>query len=61
MKTDENDLASMTVNERLFACDLLQDFDLAVRSKDHVKVRKILKSVKVDELSIKKIVAQFAT
>jgi hypothetical protein len=59
MKIDESDLANMTVNERLFVCGLLQDFDLAVRSQDRARVSKILKSVKVDELSIKKIVAEF--
>jgi hypothetical protein len=49
---DKNDLMGMTVNERLFACGLLGEFDRAVREKDREKLKTILKKAYVDEASI---------
>lgn len=61
MENDENDFASMTVNERLFVRGLLTEFDLAIRSQDRNKVRKILRAVKVDEISIDRIIVEFGS
>jgi hypothetical protein len=48
-------IAGMTVNERLFASGLMKEFDKAMKS-DRVKAQKILELLKVDKLSIDKIV-----
>ncbi len=48
-------LGGMTVNERLFACGLMDEFDKAlVNDKD--KARKILELLSVDKSSIERIV-----
>lgn len=52
MNEDEN-MAGMTVNERLFVCGLLPVFDEAVKDRDRERVAEILRQVKVDEPSIK--------
>lgn len=55
---DQDDLAGMTVNERLFVRGLIEDFDTAVRSGNERRLREILQTVKVDAASIEKIVNQ---
>ena len=49
-----NGLGGMTVNERLFATNLIDEFDYC-KKKDKEKATFILRCVKVDEQSIKKI------
>ncbi len=49
-------LGGMTVNERLFVCGLIDEFDKAL-IVDKNKAKKILELLGVDKLSIKKIVA----
>ena len=49
-------LSSMTVNERLFALDLLNDFEEACKAKDTNKARALLERVLVDKDSIDAII-----
>lgn len=51
----ENKYAGMTVNERLYARGLMDEFDEAVEKKDADKVRSILMQVELTEESIKPI------
>ncbi|GAB4187957.1 MAG: hypothetical protein Tsb002_13740 [Wenzhouxiangellaceae bacterium] len=51
----ENKYAGMTVNERLYASRLMDEFDEAVKKKNIEKVRDILKKVELTEESIKSI------
>jgi molecular chaperone GrpE (heat shock protein) len=51
----ENKYAGMTVNERLYASGLMDEFDEAVEKKDADKVRCILEQVELTEESIKPI------
>lgn len=48
-------LEGMTVNERLFANNLMDDFDFYINRNKKI-ARYILESIKIDEASIKKIV-----
>jgi hypothetical protein len=48
-------LDGMTVNERLFAIGLMDEFDNALNN-DKNKVRKILELLRVDNYSIEKII-----
>ncbi len=50
-------LGGMTVNERFFACGLMDEFDYALIN-DKNKVRKILELLRVDNPSIEKILAK---
>ena len=50
-------LGGMTVNERLFACGLMDEFDRAL-IVDKDKAKKILEFLGVDKTSILKIVAK---
>ena len=45
----------MTVNERLYASGLMDEFDKAVNNKNTHKVKEILKKVELAEDSIKPI------
>lgn len=47
-------LEGMTANERLFATNLMDDFDF-YKNKNKKIARYILESIKIDEASIKKI------
>jgi len=51
----EKKYIGMTVNERLYASGLIDEFDKAVAKKDTKKVRSILKDVELVEESIKPI------
>jgi hypothetical protein len=51
----DNKYAGMTVNERLYASGLMDEFDEAVEKKDADKVRSILMQVELTEESIKPI------
>ena len=42
----------MTVNERLFVAEKIDEFDKAVNEKDRIKVISILQSVELTEFSI---------
>ena len=48
----ENKYAGMTVNERLYASGLMDEFDEAVEKKNTKKVRDILEKVELTEDSI---------
>ena len=48
-------LGGMTVNERLFVCELMDEFDKALID-DKAKAKKILELLRVDKPSIEKIV-----
>lgn len=48
----------MTVNERLYASNLIDEYDKAVKEKDTNKIRLILYKVELNELSIKPILEQ---
>ena len=52
--TTTQDLGGMTVNERLFASDLMDDFDQALK-QDKTQAKFILRLLKVEEESIDKI------
>jgi hypothetical protein len=47
-------IGGMTVNERLFACGLLNEFDKALIN-DKYKAKRILELLGVDKISIEKI------
>ena len=49
----------MTVNERLYVAGLIDKFDKAVKEKDTAKVREILKSVELNEDSIRPILEEY--
>ncbi len=49
--TSIENLRAMTVNERLYACGLQDEFDKAIQS-DKVLAKKILSHLLVDEASI---------
>ena len=49
----------MTINERLYACDKINEFDQAVEEKDVEKIKTILKEVEVDEASIQAIIKEY--
>jgi hypothetical protein len=53
--TSPEGLDGMTVNERLFAIGLMDEFDNALNN-DKNKVRKILELLRVDNYSIEKII-----
>ena len=50
-------IGGMTVNERLFVCGLIEEFDKALIT-DKGKAKKILEHLGVDEYSIEIIVAK---
>ncbi|TYP69687.1 hypothetical protein [Aquimarina intermedia] len=50
-------LGGMTVNERLYACGLMDEFDKALIG-DKTKAKKILELLGVDKPSIEKIVIE---
>lgn len=50
-------LGGMTVNERLFVCGLMDEFDKALIA-DKVKAKQILELLGVDKPSIEKIAAK---
>jgi hypothetical protein len=49
-------LSGMTVNERLSALELLSEYDQAIKSGDKGRVRRILKSIKLDKETILQII-----
>ncbi len=49
----------MTVNERLFHADLLDDFDKAVEEQDETKLKTILEKVFLSEENINVIVEKY--
>lgn len=46
MKKNKLDLGGMTVNERLYVTELIDDFDIAVSKKDVNEITCILKKYK---------------
>ena len=48
----------MTVNERLYVSGFMDEFDKAVKEKDIAKVKAILKSVELNEESVKPILQE---
>ena len=50
-------LGGMTVNERLFSCGLMDEFEKALID-DKNKAKRILELLKIDNLSIEKIIAK---
>lgn len=52
-------MSAMTTNERLFEAGLMADFDKAVQERNADRVRKILKSIFVDDPSIDLIISEF--
>ena len=51
----KNSYTGMTVNERLYAAGLMDEFDTAVQRKDSPEVRRILETVQLSEASIEPI------
>ncbi len=51
------DLSGMTVNERLFAMSLLDEYTRAKEAKHEARVRELLELVQVDQPSIELTVA----
>lgn len=49
----------MTVNERLYVSGFIDEFDVAVKSKDVDKIRSILKKVELTEPSITPILESY--
>lgn len=49
----------MTVNERLFSSGLINEFDEAVKVKDINKIIEILRTIKIDDYSIKDVLISF--
>ena len=53
-----NGLGGMTVNERLFACGLINEFDKAIKT-DKEKAKRILELIQVDKNSIDNIISAY--
>ncbi len=51
-------IEGMTVNERLYATGLMDEFDFA-KKRDKTKARRILELLQVDTLSINRILKSF--
>ena len=51
-------IGGMTVNERLYVCGLMDEFDKSLHSNNE-KARKILELLSVDKISIEKIVSKW--
>ena len=51
------EFGGMTVNERLFVCGLMKEFDISL-IKNKEKARKILELLQVDSLSIDQILKE---
>lgn len=56
----DNRYAGMTVNERLYASGLMDEFDEAVEKKDLKKAREILEQVELTEDSIRPILEELS-
>jgi hypothetical protein len=56
MGLSADEAAGMTVNERLFAAGLLDAFDLAIKTRDEKKLRRLLASVSLAKSDIDRIV-----
>jgi hypothetical protein len=52
-------MMAMTTNERLFEAGLMSEFDSAIQKRDEARLREILKSVFVDDLSIDRIIRDY--
>lgn len=48
----ESDLSGMTVNERLFHCGLMEEFDRAKAAQDKIALRKILARIELPDYPI---------
>ena len=55
---DKDKYAGMTVNERLYASGLIDEFDEAVKKRDVNMVTSILKKVELTDLSINPILRE---
>ena len=55
------DYTGMTVNERLFAAELLGEFDAAVRGRDRGRMVEILKRVQIPEAEAESTVERLLT
>ena len=53
-----NGLGGMTVNERLFACGLINEFDKVIKT-DKEKAKRILELIQVDKNSIDNIISAY--
>jgi hypothetical protein len=53
-----NKYGGMTVNERIYASGLIDEFDRAIREKDVDRIRIILEKVELAEESIRPILEQ---
>jgi len=49
---NESRFSGMTVNERLYDCGLMDDFDYCLKQKDIEGIKSILKKVELNENSI---------
>jgi hypothetical protein len=54
----EDEASGMTLNERLSACDLFDDFDKAVAHRDVAELERILDSVYLPPESIQAVIKQ---
>lgn len=48
----ESKFSGMTVNERLYVADLMDDFDYCLKQKDVEGIKSILKKIELNENSI---------
>lgn len=55
----DNKYAGMTVNERLYASGLLDEFEKAVREKNTDEAIRILKEVELTDINIKPILEKW--
>lgn len=55
----ENKYGGMTVNERLYESGQINEFDKAVHDKDIERVKAILKSVELNDVSIQGLLEYF--
>lgn len=55
-KFDRHKLEGMTTNERLWEVNLFDQFEDATRARDYQEIRRILRTVYVDEPSIDSII-----
>lgn len=51
--------SGMTVNERLFVSNLIQDFEVAIKKKSREEIIRILKTVDLSDVSIEAILKKY--
>ena len=52
-----DELNGMTVNERLYATDQLDEYEVAIQTQDELQLRNVLESIHIGEANVVAIIA----